>query len=1068
MPQRIARFLDIHEKEIALFLWTLALLFIVRSSGIVLNNYAETVFLKRYGVETMPVVNMINAVLTVVVMGIMAGLMHRFPGPNLLAATFLFTGGSIMAFRLTIPLGFDLVYPILFMLKALYEVLLAMLFWNLANDLFNTRQSKRLFPLITAGGVVGQILGSFGTPLLVRWIRFDNLLVVYLLICIVGAVLVWAMMRRFPTLLMAAPDPETPEKNSSMVEELRTMLPLMRKSLLFRLMVLLTLMPNVVIPIINYQFNYAVDQTYASEAGLIEFFGYFRGILNIISLVILLFVGRIYGRWGLPVALMFHPLNYILAFAAFFLRFDVYSAIYARMSTNIIRTTINIPANAVMMGLFPESFRAMVRPFLRGTMVRIGLFVGSGLILIGDRLFHPRFLSLVALPFVLAWLVAPILLKRRYAAILSDLIKGNQLDLKSMEESDLEQLFRDQSVQTRLVQAFLSANGPDILWYAQLLQRIRLPDLDRLLLQKIKELSHDEQIDLLEMMSSDAGPHAAPVLSQLAAQGNPLLTVMVLKTVYRLGSSLTGFDRTPFLAHPDPKVRAFATAGLLHQAPEKADRIIRQWLADDRQDPRKAGVIAAGLSKDPAYVPVLTPILQNPYDNELLAETITALHDLGMHEMDRNMLSLLQHEDKQVRLAALSAFHVRDRDSLKTVVGLLADPAPEIRRMAAKRIEAGRYVDGKTLVKALSTPNKEARELIFDLLNRLQIKDTDVYRFARDQIEGAYKSVAENLGVRTVPATPARALLLDYLDQQKQMIVENVLRVLAVADRRGRMRIISRGLMSTDNRQRANSQEALDDLLDRSLSRILMPLLDDAAQEQLLAIGRKRFKIPDFTRDSNRLFEHLLQRDDALTVLLTLQLMSELDHPMPNPSRITALTGHDNPHINKIAQRWVHRTSRQSLQEEYAMAEALMLPNVILLLKNIEIFEQLAVNEMAAVASVTEEVSFPENHVVIQEGDAGNTLFMIIEGQVAVLKNQEGHRDIELDRMGAGDYFGEMALFEDIPRTATIRTLEPCRMLVLHKQEFKEMVREYPQIALDICKVLSGRIRKLHAKMTQA
>ena len=150
------------------------------------------------------------------------------------------------------------------------------------------------------------------------------------------------------------------------------------------------------------------------------------------------------------------------------------------------------------------------------------------------------------------------------------------------------------------------------------------------------------------------------------------------------------------------------------------------------------------------------------------------------------------------------------------------------------------------------------------------------------------------------------------------------------------------------------------------------------------------------------------------------------------------------------------------------MAEALMLPNVILLLKNIEIFEQLAVNEMAAVASVTEEVSFPENHVVIQEGDAGNTLFMIIEGQVAVLKNQEGHRDIELDRMGAGDYFGEMALFEDIPRTATIRTLEPCRMLVLHKQEFKEMVREYPQIALDICKVLSGRIRKLHAKMTQA
>lgn len=50
--------------------------------------------------------------------------------------------------------------------------------------------------------------------------------------------------------------------------------------------------------------------------------------------------------------------------------------------------------------------------------------------------------------------------------------------------------------------------------------------------------------------------------------------------------------------------------------------------------------------------------------------------------------------------------------------------------------------------------------------------------------------------------------------------------------------------------------------------------------------------------------------------------------------------------------------------------------------------------------------------------------------------------------------------------TATIRTLQACRMLMLHKQEFKEMVREFPQIALNICKVLGGRIRRLHTKMT--
>ena len=71
-------------------------------------------------------------------------------------------------------------------------------------------------------------------------------------------------------------------------------------------------------------------------------------------------------------------------------------------------------------------------------------------------------------------------------------------------------------------------------------------------------------------------------------------------------------------------------------------------------------------------------------------------------------------------------------------------------------------------------------------------------------------------------------------------------------------------------------------------------------------------------------------------------------------------------------------------------------------------------------------------------------------------------REIELDRIGAQDYFGEMALFEQIPRTATIRTLTPCRMLMLPKPAFDEIVHEYPQIALEICKVLSSRIRRLH------
>ena len=485
--KRIGRWLNINEEELGLFFWTVALLFLVRSSGVFLNNYAETAFLKRYGVEYMPIVNMLNAVLTFFVMGVMTGFMTRLPGARLLARLFVFCALSIAGIRAIIPFGIDLIYPALFMLKSQYEVLLALLFWNLANDLFNTRQSKRLFPLITAGGVIGQILGSFATPLVARWLHLDNLLLVYMGTALAGAWAVQAMGKRYPTLLFQQKKEAGKKSRTSMIEEFKTVLPLMKSSVLVKILVVLTFMPNVVIPIMNYQFNFAVNEQFATESGLIEFFSYFRGVLNIISLVILLFVGKLYDRFGLPVALMFHPFNYMLVFLAFLFRFDALAAMYARMSANIIRTTINIPAIAVVTGLFPESYRAMIRPFLRGTIVRIGLFLGSGLILISDTLFHPRYLSLVALPFVMAWVVTPFVLKRRYAGILLDLVSDNRVDFRSLNSSELGQVFRDKKIQENLVRQFQNSSGENRLWYAQLLKSISFSGLDSYLLTALLE-----------------------------------------------------------------------------------------------------------------------------------------------------------------------------------------------------------------------------------------------------------------------------------------------------------------------------------------------------------------------------------------------------------------------------------------------------------------------------------------------------------------------------------------------------------------------------------------------------
>ena len=1066
--RKIGRWFNVHDEEIGLFLWTVALLFLVRSSGIFLNNYAETAFLKRYGVEYMPIVNMVNAVVTFFVMGIMTGFMTRLPGARLLSRLFVFCGLSIAGIRAIIPLGIDLIYPALFMLKSQYEVLLALLFWNLANDLFNTRQSKRLFPLITAGGVIGQILGSFATPLVARWLHLDNLLLLYMVTALAGAWAVQAMGRRYPTLLFQQKK-GAGKKRNSMIEEFKTVLPLIKSSVLVKILVVLTFMPNVVIPIMNYQFNFAVNEQFATESGLIEFFGYFRGVLNIISLVILLFVGKLYDRFGLPVALMFHPFNYMLVFFVFLFRFDALAAMYARMSSNIIRTTINIPATAVVTGLFPESYRAMIRPFLRGTVVRIGLFLGSGLILISDTLFHPRYLSLVALPFVCAWVIAPFVLKRRYADILLGLVSDERIDFRSLDAAALGHVFQDNQARKGLIQKFQSASGENRLWYGRLLESIAVPDLDAYLLGALeKEGDLQTRIGLIGLLTDRAGPAAAQAFSERIEDSAPEVAAAMVAAGHRISPEVfADFNRAVLESSLPLDIQASATGSLFAVDADHYGPIIEGWLLSDDREERKAGIRAAGVCGDARFVDLLKGMMATSDDAALLL-ILESFRTITVGGLNPLVVARLWDPDPQMRQAVLELYRIVDEASLKNVIPMLGDDDTRVAELAREKIRTAGYQNSLRLVKSLSLPQKKVREALFDLLGDMAIKDLDVFRFIRDQARICFHLTAQARSIRQLPESDLQQLLAFHLDERVWFALQTAIRVLAAQEGSGRMHKISRGIFSDDQRQRANSLEAMDDILDNSIVKLLMPLLEDMDADERINAGRRLF--PDIGKGltSDELFESLLQSRNWTTQVLTLALIRESGASIPDPGQIDALLEHPNLHVSQLAGELMGNRPDRPSEQEKAMATTNPIPltDKILHLRNIEIFGDLSINELAAVASVTEEAAFDAGQPVFNEGERGDTLYLVLDGDVSVIKDCDTKKEIELDVIGAGDYFGEMALFGDETRSATIRVKKPSRFLTLRKQELQEIVREYPQIALHVCRVLSIRLRRLHGKLS--
>jgi CRP-like cAMP-binding protein len=109
---------------------------------------------------------------------------------------------------------------------------------------------------------------------------------------------------------------------------------------------------------------------------------------------------------------------------------------------------------------------------------------------------------------------------------------------------------------------------------------------------------------------------------------------------------------------------------------------------------------------------------------------------------------------------------------------------------------------------------------------------------------------------------------------------------------------------------------------------------------------------------------------------------------------------------------------------------------------------------------------YQDGDVIIRQGDAGDCMYVIQEGQVEVIRENEG-AELRLMVLNAGEPFGEMAIVEREVRMATVRALGPARVLTIDKKSFLRRIHEDPSLAYRIVQTMSRRIRDLSAQVAQ-
>lgn len=134
------------------------------------------------------------------------------------------------------------------------------------------------------------------------------------------------------------------------------------------------------------------------------------------------------------------------------------------------------------------------------------------------------------------------------------------------------------------------------------------------------------------------------------------------------------------------------------------------------------------------------------------------------------------------------------------------------------------------------------------------------------------------------------------------------------------------------------------------------------------------------------------------------------------------------------------------------------MPSLPEVLAQVPLFQELSPDDLDEIAGAAQPESYAEGEHVFHIGEPGRSLFIVTEGTVQVHHpNREGH--FELAQFGPGDFFGEMALLNDAPRSATARALTPVEALVVDKVDFRRILAAKPEVALKILQAMSVRVR---------
>jgi Cyclic nucleotide-binding domain len=327
--------------------------------------------------------------------------------------------------------------------------------------------------------------------------------------------------------------------------------------------------------------------------------------------------------------------------------------------------------------------------------------------------------------------------------------------------------------------------------------------------------------------------------------------------------------------------------------------------------------------------------------------------------------------------------------------------------------------------------------------------------FWESTLHDVYQYKLMSACLETRAALEADTFLRLALRDAHDQILSLLIQLLAVWASPEVARLVENGLHDPDRHQRANALEALESLSERRFTRLFLPILEatEGRSDTWQEVAQYQWHLA-YT-DVPAVVDACLQSPDKWIVIGAL---------LSGQARVAAMGESWKKRLKQCVEAAndldVRNTARRLLGEEVpALHRTLSLTEVMLFLKRVPLYSSLSLDQLYTITTHLTERNVAPGEVIVHEGEESYELYLIVSGKVEVLKERGDTAQI-LNTMSSGDFFGEMASFENRPRSASVVAVTSGVLLVLSPEHFRQIILQEPAISFEIFRELSARLRR--------